>query len=63
MIKVGQKYRTKNNQVVEIVKETPQGFEGKVTIQYDEEGKIPGWSNGHYLDLQGTSGEEDEENS
>lgn len=52
-MKIEQKktYRTRNGLKVKITSENRQGFVGTISITYDEDGKLPGWATGHYLDI------------
>jgi len=51
-MKVGQTFKTKNGLTAKIVKIAGNQVIAHVEMKYDQNGKIPGWATGHYLDLQ-----------
>lgn len=56
MLEVGQKYKTKRGEEIKITKKTPTGvfigeIEGHKNQRYTEDGKVIGWTFGHFLDI------------
>lgn len=50
-LEVGQTYKTKTGLKVKITKIDSTGITGTIEQKYTEDGRIPNWMTGHFLDL------------
>lgn len=67
-LELNKTYKTKNNKIVKITSKMSWGFFGmiqddsKILVKYTEDGKVPGWSMGNFLDIKGEDDSQEEKN-